>query len=69
MRLVNTSEKSSPASPIFRSATSRSDKTLKDAAEQVFAALTSDGFAPRDIVTVSSRLIELVTDQLKASGD
>ncbi len=44
---------------------SLSAKTLKSLADDIYESLRKDGCQPRDIVTLSTRLLELVTDNLR----
>lgn len=44
---------------------SLSAKTLKGLADDIYESLKKDGCQTRDIVTVSTRLLELVTDNLR----
>jgi len=40
-------------------------RTLKALADDIYQSLRRDGCQPRDIVVLSSSLIELVTDHIK----
>ncbi len=42
-----------------------SDKTVKLIADSIFAQLQKEGCKPRDIISVSSQLINLVTSELQ----
>lgn len=42
-----------------------SDKAVKLLASSIFKQLQSEGCAPRDIISVSSQLIDLVTSEIQ----
>ena len=42
-----------------------SDKAVKLLADSIFKQLQSEGCAPRDIISVSSQLIDLVTNEIQ----
>ena len=46
-----------------------SDKSVKVLASSIFRQLQNEGCAPRDIISVSSQLIDLVTDELRKAEE
>ena len=45
------------------------DKTVKTLACDIFRQLQAEGCAPRDIISVSSQLIDLVTGEIQKDCD
>ena len=45
-----------------------SDKAVKVLASSIFRQLQDEGCAPRDIISISSQLIDLVTHELQRDG-
>ena len=61
MSNFNETRRSSKPSP----SAALSARTIRTLADDLYRSLRQDGCQPRDIVTVSTRLLELVTDTLR----
>ncbi len=46
---------------------SKTEKSVKHLADNIFKNLCDEGFQPKDIIGVSSQLLSLVTSELKKS--